>query len=796
MIKILALREFYSEKQKRVIKAEVWNEHGYRAPNVEHVFLNPDELLESINVSERKNVYYTVAECAEGEGRKLLIQHHIPFDVDGIDVPEVDTDAHLTTLAEIVCQAIGVPSRQVGILFSGNGLQFLVGSLSPIEDEGYFERNREHYGAICDRIDLALGKAGLEGKADRSVWSAARLMRMPKTWNEKPGKPRRMSRILNANIERIEFDVTKASGLPELGAGDIISESVVRAFPTPDTKTILEECKFLSWCQTSPEKVSEPEWYAMLSITSRMPEGRKISHRLSEGHPKYTFEETEQKIDQSMSGSSGPRTCRNINAISGGRCAGCKHNGTTLSSPILIKGPDHISTELTGFRFPGFDKDGKPKLGKPDIEGLRKFLIREKKAIVLRETGTIWTFNGKYFENLPRMEVMRFCQKHIQPEPSIGVKNEFFDSVQKVDEARAPDFFEASTRGRVNFQNGVLDVRTGHFHDHGLEFGFRSVLSCEYSKDATAPRFLKFMDDVMLGRQDLIAVIQEFMGYIFANEDCRYEKALMLVGDGANGKSTLVGVIRKLAGKHGSSNLPVSDLQNEQAVKLVEGKMVNLAEENSDNAFANEGSVKNFISGGELRIKVPYEATYEIKNNAKLVMLCNRLPKVRDHSHGFWRRFLMIPFDATFTEETKDVGLADALEKELPGIMNWAMEGYQRLSTNKKFTFAKDSEKALSEYRKEVNPVELFLEEMCALDPEPEIRSPATEVFDAFMQWADMGGYRNHGITRVAFTRLLIKMIERQKAVRVKDIRMDDQQGRKVRAIPHLRLLSAGGGRI
>lgn len=799
MIQILALREFYSEKHKKNIKSEVWFERGIRAANVEEIFSEPDRILETLEASERVNVYYTVADCLEEKGRKLLIQNHIPFDVDGIDVPDVDTDAHLATLAEIVCSAIGVPFNQVGILFSGNGLQFLVGTTVPIEDVDYFDRNRAHYGAICDRIDLKLQQARLDGKSDRSVWSPARLMRMPKTWNEKPNKPRRISRILQSEIVRTEFDVTKASHLPEVAPEDAVSESVVRSFPTPDVKTILSECKFLANAQANPEKVSEPEWYAMLSVTARFPEGRNFSHKMSQGHPGYSFEETEIKIDQALSATTGPRTCKNIDAVSGGKCAGCKHRGTMLVSPILIKGPDHIETEHTGFRLVIQDKNGKPKLGRADISGLRKYLVREEKAIAIREAGTVWTFNGKFFEPMSRMEVQRYAQRKIQPEPSIHEKSEFFDSVQKMDGAKPADFFNDSTRGRVNFQNGVLDVRTGSFVPHSQEFGFRSVLACDYAKDAQAPRFTRFIDEVTLGRHELGMILQEFMGYVFANEDCRYQKAIMLVGDGENGKSVLVDVIRKIAGKEGASNIPVTDFNDPQAVKLLEGKMVNLAEENSMDAFRHSGVVKNMIRGGEMRVKVPYEQTYEIQNNTKLIMLVNRMPRLDDHSHGFFRSFIFIPFDAMFSFEAgnRDVNLTKTLEKEQAGIINWAMEGYKRLTENGSFSSSKVATALLEDYKKEANPFELFFEEMCEITQEEgEFLVPSQELWQTFDEWAKISGFKMY-TNRSHLTKFLTKKIEKSIHKRLEEKRVFDDKGSRVRAIPHLKLrLLPGGVRV
>ena len=136
MIQILALREVGTAGKK----AEVWFEKGIRAASVEEVFANYAQIVQKIPPSERWNVYYTVADCFEERGRRLEVQHHLPFDVDGIAPGQ--SDEQLEMLARLVCDTIGVPYEKCGVLFSGNGLQIIVGTTSPITEIDEFDLQR------------------------------------------------------------------------------------------------------------------------------------------------------------------------------------------------------------------------------------------------------------------------------------------------------------------------------------------------------------------------------------------------------------------------------------------------------------------------------------------------------------------------------------------------------------------------------------------------------------------------------------------------------------------------------
>jgi P4 family phage/plasmid primase-like protien len=764
VIQILALREFFSTKQKKNVKAEVWFERGMRAPTVEAVLADPIRFIEDkTEPSERWNLYYTVSECLEEKGRKLSIQHHIPFDIDKLGLEEMDEvpATHLEAVARVACDAIGVPYDKVGVVFSGNGVQILVGTTHPITDVGYFDKARIHYKAISDRINLRLIAAGLQGQTDVSVWSPARLMRLPMTVNKKPDKPERKARTLQSNMERLDFKLEVASGLPDVKAADHINDKALRDLITPDVPAILNPetgCKFLHWVQTKPAEVSEPQWYAAVSVTARFPEGRKFTHKMSEGHPGYNYEETEQKIEQALQ-RSGPRTCKNVSEISD-KCKTCIHFGTKLVSPILIESPDHIKTEKSGFYHVYEDNNGKIKIGKPDFEGLWKFFSRKHCYVSVRGVQTVYTFNGKFWEEFHRDDILRFAQDHFNPKPTSQMREEFYKYV-KVHNLVNVDWFNKSIEGLMNFQNGVYEIKHDLLHEHSKEFGFRSVLPCEYNPKAVAPRFTQFMSEVTCDRQDLVEVVQEFMGYIFANSDCKYQKLMILSGEGENGKSTFVKLLRALAGRDGQSNLSVKDMQNDQNRYLLEGKLVNIAEENSRDSFRDTELIKNFASGGHIRVKKLYSQPYEFENRCKLVMLCNTPPANTDQTHGFYRRLLIIPFDARFTSETRDREIDAKLAAELSGIFNFAVEGYKRLAKQREFTESVTSQESLEGYQLLNDPILDWLADRLVITVDDNQHIPMQELYDDYVSFCAATGVK-YPLVRQLFGRRLKALIEKK----------------------------------
>ena len=105
-------------------------------------------------------------------------------------------------------------------------------------------------------------------------------------------------------------------------------------FPPATLGKIKVGCKFIKHCEADAATLSEPEWYAMLSITARCKNGTKLSHRLSEPHPQYSPDETAAKIEHALR-DTGPLTCAKIKKLSPDSCGKCQHYGK-IKSPIVL----------------------------------------------------------------------------------------------------------------------------------------------------------------------------------------------------------------------------------------------------------------------------------------------------------------------------------------------------------------------------------------------------------------------------------------------------------------------------
>jgi P4 family phage/plasmid primase-like protien len=446
----------------------------------------------------------------------------------------------------------------------------------------------------------------------------------------------------------------------------------MRKYPV-DTRAVLTECQFINWAHDNPEKVDEPLWYAALSIVGRLERGVELAHKLSQGHPKYTHAETEEKLGQALD-SSGPRTCADINAR-WGKCQSCPHF-QKVKSPILIRGEEFIATESQGFYSIVETKQGEKFV--PNYDDLLKFFIKQTNYKVISQTGIVYVYKENRYEVLPPLEILGFAEEHFDPKPKSAYREEFKTKVlsnRQVDVS----FFDAP--GKLNFKNGVLNTITDEFLPHSPDLGFRYVLPYDYDPTASAPQFEQFLKDVTLDDPELQLLLKQFGGYALSGDDCWAQKALILTGEGRNGKSVFLQVLGAVAGKNNTGYLNLAQLKNDNNRQLLEGRLFNLSEETPDYAMQESSLFKQLVTGGEITVKQMYHQPYIIKNRCKLLFACNDIPVSKDKSAGLTRRLLIIPFKKEFQDSNVDYKIFDKLATELPGIFNAFRNAYKPLAS-------------------------------------------------------------------------------------------------------------------
>jgi len=754
MIQILGLRPYTTAVGDIKIAEKFFNKK-WRAESVPILFRDLESIIAPIPEKERWNLYYTVSNCHEAPGRKLKEQFIIPFDIDDIDLERIEE------YIQPCLKAIGVKFNETGIVYSGNGLQFIIQSTHGFDSASYFREVRHHYKIICERINNVLHTLRLPGKADNAVWGPSRLMRLPGTENIKTPEAgfanknsKKKATCAQRHIEPVDYRLDVASGLPILEKNvDYID--CVDAWKTapPDTEAVLEGCLFLKECKENQTEVTEENWYKMLSIVARVENGPELCHEYSkEDKKRYSQHGCQQKLEQALN-AAGPRTCRNIHESF--NCVPCPNFGKEVT-PIALKGPKFIETRNNGFRQAIKNKKGDVTgKGVVHLEDLRRFFELEHDYMTCTDKS-VYTWKETHWERMDDAFIDHFVEKNVDPPPYNKDCSEFRSKIQRTNLV-LPTFFEDSTFGKMNLKNGVLDLSKGEpvLLPHSKQYGFMSTLNYDYDPKATCKAFDKYIKEVTLNRIELEKILLEFAGYSFANEQCKHAKSLILLGDGRNGKSTFMDVLMELAGDTACSAIPLTKFQDEKFVATLQGKLFNMTEETPKKAFMDSSVFKTLVSGGVITARHLYKTPFTMKNRTKIILACNELPNSEDMTTGMIRRLLIVPFEGVFENSTDNKNLKEELFLELPGILNRIIKGYLDLKKQMNFTSSSVVDKEVEEFRLDNDSIFFFRREYLKInDGMPKPWTSSKEIYDRYRDYCDDNGIKYNLTLQRFFTRL------------------------------------------
>jgi len=294
----------------------------------------------------------------------------------------------------------------------------------------------------------------------------------------------------------------------------------------------------------------------------------------------------------------------------------------------------------------------------------------------------------------------------------------------------------------ANVKNGLLNIYTRELQPHSPDFVSLIQYPVDYDPTAKCPVWVKCMDDWMLGdeKEEKIRLLQQFSGYCLSSS-MLYDRALFIVGDGGNGKSTFIDTIAMVIGKESTSHIDLESLYGAFGMHGLIGKRLNIIEEVHGNYYQSN-KLKKLISGEQVTIDIKYKPQFTFRPQAKFVFAVNLLPRVDDTSTATERRICCLQFlnnyrDNPNYELRSDVGL---LAKELSGILNWMVKGAIDLKDNKEFVKTFEQTKMLDEYREENSSVEGFLSQCIKLSEFEYINTPG--LYAEYKKWSMTDGGR------------------------------------------------------
>lgn len=241
-------------------------------------------------------------------------------------------------------------------------------------------------------------------------------------------------------------------------------------------------------------------------------------------------------------------------------------------------------------------------------------------------------------------------------------------------------------KGKVAVENGVVDLADGRqLKDHDPKYNFLSRLNTPFDPDAECPTFREFLSDVVTSETDR-KKLQEFAGYTLLHWALPYHKALFIVGPEASGKSTFLDTIRSLHGEEKVASLSPQQMTERFGGAELFDKWVNIRNDIPTAAVKNTGEFKEIVAGDPIKAEEKNKDPFMFKPRAKHMFAANQLPDTENDDAAFYRRILLVAFPHTIPRGERDTQLDEKLQRELPGVLNWALDGLERLGEEGRFT--------------------------------------------------------------------------------------------------------------
>ncbi|PHA82779.1 phage/plasmid primase, P4 family [Bacillus pseudomycoides] len=301
-----------------------------------------------------------------------------------------------------------------------------------------------------------------------------------------------------------------------------------------------------------------------------------------------------------------------------------------------------------------------------------------------------------------------------------------------------------------NVENGIINLKTGKLQPHDREIGLTKITNIAFDENAKCPTWLAFLDQIFLGDQDLVEYMQRLIGYSLTG-DISEQIMMFLVGGGSNGKSTFINTIKDLMGEYGKQAKADTFIKkkdtgaNNDIARLVGARFVS-AIESEEGEKLSESFVKQITGGEPVLARFLRQEYFEFVPEFKVFFTTNHKPVIGGLDEGIWRRVKLIPFNLNLPAHKRDKRLPEKLSLEMPGILNWAIEGCMKWQKGK-LKEPKVVAEATGQYKEDMDILAPFLDEVCYIDEQENeaIRIEAKELYNVYDNWCFKSGERSLG---------------------------------------------------
>lgn len=333
---------------------------------------------------------------------------------------------------------------------------------------------------------------------------------------------------------------------------------------------------------------------------------------------------------------------------------------------------------------------------------------------IIHDAGFFYIFDGAYWVALHNGEVKEFLKNAAIKIGYTEIEGRDANFVDRLFQQAVQDgfFVERNFKKQsiINLKNGSLVLNNNgvtlkpfdhrDFLTHQLDF--------DYNPNAVNQTFLNYLAEV-LPDADTRRTLQQVAGYLFI-KGLKMERVFFLFGEGANGKSVFFEVLGGVIGDDNISNYSLESLTDDKGYHRakIKDKIVNYGTDIKLTKI-DAGLFKTLASGEPIEARLPYYEPFMMTDYAKLIFNVNKLDNANiEHTHGFYRRLLIIPFNQTITDERQDRDLHKKILADRAGVLNWIIEGAEQVIKERNIFVSDECENTKKQFIKESDSVVMF----------------------------------------------------------------------------------------
>lgn len=329
------------------------------------------------------------------------------------------------------------------------------------------------------------------------------------------------------------------------------------------------------------------------------------------------------------------------------------------------------------------------------------------------DAGSFWQWKGAFWERLEDKDVMNVIARDFGAYPACKRHSDYLGVLKVMKNTAGKALKQLNIRG-LNFANGFLTENLD-LVDHNPDHGMIYLLPFRYLPDVAGhmPVFNQYLMDSWgedPDYMDKVAALQEAMGVTLFGHAPTYQRAICLFGQPGSGKSVVTNLLKGLLPDNSVSSVPPQDWGDKFLPTSMYGKVLNFAGELSETKMIPGEIFKQIVEGEQISGQYKNQDVFHFRPMCAQWFNSNHLPKTRDSSDGFNRRWLILEWNKRVSPEKRIPDLANIiLEYEREAIVAWAVQGFDRLRRQRDFTLPTSHMALVDQMATDNNSVRYFL---------------------------------------------------------------------------------------